>query len=64
MNHECHEGFEAKERFEKLMAALFRAPKPTVKPSEKPADKTKVHESLLGIRIPSTLRITMYQGTI
>lgn len=37
MKHEYHEGPEALERFEKGMAALFRAPKPGSKPTAKKA---------------------------
>jgi hypothetical protein len=36
MKHEYHEGPEAKDRFDKLVTALFRAPKSTVKPPQKP----------------------------
>jgi len=41
MKHEYHEGPEAKERFEKLATALFRAPKSTVKKAAKPERKPK-----------------------
>jgi len=41
MKHEYHEGPEAKERFEKLAKALFRAPKSTVKKAAKPERKPK-----------------------
>jgi hypothetical protein len=41
MKHEYHEGPEAKERFEKLATAVFRAPKPTVKQEAKPEIKQK-----------------------
>jgi hypothetical protein len=37
MKNEYHEGPEALERFEKGMAALFRAPKPGSKPTVKKA---------------------------
>jgi len=39
--HEYHEGPEARENFEKTMAALFRVPKTAVKKTEKPAPKKK-----------------------
>lgn len=42
MKHEYHEGPEALARFDKGMAALFRAPKPGTKPvTKKPAHKVK-----------------------
>jgi hypothetical protein len=41
MKPEYHEGPEAKERFEKLATAVFRAPKPTVKQEAKPERKLK-----------------------
>jgi hypothetical protein len=41
MKHEYHEGPEAKERFEKLAARLFRVPKSTVKLAAKPVRKAK-----------------------
>jgi hypothetical protein len=41
MKHEYHEGPEAKDRFDKLATALFRAPKSTVKPAQKPVRTPK-----------------------
>jgi hypothetical protein len=41
MKHEYHEGPEAKDRFDKLATALFRAPKSTVKLTQKPVRTPK-----------------------
>jgi hypothetical protein len=41
MKHEYHEGPEATERFEKMATQLFRAPKSTVKPTQKPVRTPK-----------------------
>jgi hypothetical protein len=41
MKHECHEGPEVTEKFEKLATALFRAPKSTVEPAVKPVRKPR-----------------------
>jgi hypothetical protein len=41
MKHEYHEGPEAKDRFDKLATVLFRAPKSTVKPKQKPVRTPK-----------------------
>ena len=40
MKHEYHEGQEAKDRFDKLATALFRAPKSTAKKPVRTPKKT------------------------
>jgi hypothetical protein len=46
MKHEYHEGPEAKERFEKLAARLFRVPKSAAKPAAKPTRKSKANNKV------------------
>jgi hypothetical protein len=51
MKHECHEGQEALERFEKGITKLFQAPKSGAKPAAKKAEKRPIKALEVRIKV-------------